>query len=113
MSIFKNNVFLLFLFEAGIKQYLQDNWTVCEPLEYLMLLPDIQEVKCFEFTVQMLPPPLGASLGAKKIIVRFANILPPPTDWFLYTPLFRTKYLNGGWRKPWIFYRGLKETLNI
>ena len=56
MSIFKNNVFLLFLFEGGIKLYLQDNLTVCEPLEYIMLMSDFQEAKYFEFTDQILPP---------------------------------------------------------
>ena len=41
---------------------MQGNWTVCVPLKYLLL---IQEAKCFEFTVQ----------------------IPPPPDLFLYTPL--------------------------
>ena len=68
-----------------------------------MLLPDIQEVKCFEFTVQMLPPPLGASLGAKKIIVRFANILPPPHRLISVYALISDK----------VFKRGLKKTLDI
>ena len=35
---------------------MQGNWTVCETLKYLILMPDIQEAKCFEFTVQILPP---------------------------------------------------------
>ena len=48
---------LLFLFEGGIKLYLQDNLTVCEPLEYIMLMSDFQEAKYFEFTDQILPPP--------------------------------------------------------
>ena len=43
--------------------YMQGNWTVCVPLMYLMLMPDIQEAKCFEFTVHILPPPLGAPRG--------------------------------------------------
>ena len=36
---------------------MQFNWTVCVPLKYLILIPDIQEAKCFEFTVQICPPP--------------------------------------------------------
>jgi len=36
-------------------------WTVCVPLKYLILMPDIQEAKCFEFTVQISPPPLRSS----------------------------------------------------
>ena len=47
---------LLFLFEGGIKLYLQDNLTVCEPLEYIMLMSDFQEAKYFEFTVQIFTP---------------------------------------------------------
>jgi len=43
--------------------YMQGNWTVCVPLMYLMLMSDIQEAKCFEFTVHILPPPLGAPRG--------------------------------------------------
>ena len=45
----------------------------CVPLKYLKLMPDIQEAKCFECTVQILPPPLRSSL--KKI-------RPPPLDFF-------------------------------
>ena len=36
---------------------MQGNWTVCVPLKYLILMPDIQEAKYFEFTVQILTPP--------------------------------------------------------
>ena len=35
---------------------MQGNWTVCVPLKYLILMPDIQEAKYIEFTVQI--PPL-------------------------------------------------------
>ena len=38
----------------------------CVPLKYLKLMPEIQEAKCFECTVQISPPPL---------------------DFFLHTPL--------------------------
>ena len=42
-------------------------------------MPDIQEAKCYEFTVRIFPP-LGAPRGgAKKIL--------PPLHLFLYTPL--------------------------
>ena len=34
---------------------MQGNRTVCEPLKYLILMPDNQEVKCFEFTVFATP----------------------------------------------------------
>ena len=44
-------------------QYLQGNCqlesnycTVRVPLKYLILMPDIQEAKCFKFTDQILPP---------------------------------------------------------
>ena len=40
-------------------------------------MPDIQEAKCYEFTVRILPP-LGAPRGGQKKILRFAQILPPP-----------------------------------
>ena len=30
-------------------------------------MPNIQEAKYFEFTVQILPPPLGAPKGEQKI----------------------------------------------
>ena len=33
---------------------MQGNWTVCVPLKYIILMPDIQEAKCFEFTVQII-----------------------------------------------------------
>ena len=36
---------------------MQGNWTACVPLKYLILMPEIQEAKCFKFTVQILPPP--------------------------------------------------------
>ena len=58
-----------------------------------MLLPDIQEAKCFEFKVQILPRP-GGPWGAKKNFVLRAHFA--PLDLFQYTPLFRTKFLNGG-----------------
>jgi len=41
-------------------------------------MPDIQEAKCYEFTVRILPPPLVAPRGGQKKILRFAQILPPP-----------------------------------
>ena len=31
---------------------MQGDWTVCVPLKYLILVLDIQEAKCSEFTVQ-------------------------------------------------------------
>ena len=48
---------------------MQGNWIVCVPLKYLILIPDIQEAKCFEFTVKILPPAL--------IVHRGGQILPP------------------------------------
>ena len=42
-------------------------------------MPDIQEAKCYEFTVRILPPPLRAPRGGQKIFLRFAQILPPST----------------------------------
>ena len=48
--------FLLVLLDGDIKKYLQGIWTECVPLKYLILMPDIQEAKCFEFTVKILPP---------------------------------------------------------
>jgi len=45
---------------------MQGNWTVCVPLKYLILMPDILEAKCFEFTVQIFAPPFEGG-GAKKI----------------------------------------------
>jgi len=53
------------------------------PFKYLILMPDIQEAKCYEFTVQI-GAPIG---GGPKKISRFMQILPPPLDLFLYTPL--------------------------
>ena len=51
-------------FTISSLNYLQGNWTVCVPLKFLTLMSDIQEAKCFEFTVQILPPPpLGAPRG--------------------------------------------------
>ena len=50
-------------------------------------MPDIQEAKCFEFTVQILPsPPQGAPRrgGGKK---NFA----PTLELFRYTPLVHCK----------------------
>ena len=51
---------------------MQGNWTGCTCTVYLSsyLMPDIQEAKCLEFTVQILPPPLGAPSGGKKIAIR-------------------------------------------
>ena len=43
---------------------MQGNRTVCEPLKYLIRMPDNQEVKCFEFTVFATPYELLG--GAKK-----------------------------------------------
>jgi len=40
-------------------------------------MPDIQEAKCYEFTVRILPP-LGAPRGgAKKNFALRANLAPP------------------------------------
>ena len=50
---------------------MQGNWTVCETLKYLILMPDIQEAKCFEFTVQILPPPLNPLSSRKKLLIFF------------------------------------------
>ena len=56
---------------------MQGNWTVCVPLKYLRLRPDIQEAKCFEFTVQMLPPPLGAFRGGANFLALRTNFALP------------------------------------
>ena len=45
---------------------MQGNWTACVPLKYLILMPDILEAKCFEFTVQIFALPLGGGGGGKK-----------------------------------------------
>ena len=37
-NIFRNNAFFVL---------------ICVPLKYLILMPDIKEAKCFEFTVQI------------------------------------------------------------
>ena len=58
---------------------MQGNWTVCVPLKHLIFMPDIQEAKCFEFTVQILPPPQELPGGGKHVL--------PPQELFLYTPL--------------------------
>ena len=42
------------------------NWTVCVPLKCFILMPDIQEAKYYEFSIQILPPPLGAPKGAGR-----------------------------------------------
>ena len=55
---------------------MQGNRTVCEPLKYLILMPDNQEVKCFEFTVFATPYEL---LGVQK---NFA----PPQNYFCLRP---------------------------
>ena len=44
-------------------------------------MPDIQEAKCFEFTVQI-PPPWEFLVG-REIFWRFAQISPAPQDLFL------------------------------
>ena len=54
---------------------MQGHWTVCVHLKYLILMPDIQEAKCFEFKVQILPPP-GGPWGAKKNFVLRAHFAP-------------------------------------
>ena len=56
--------------------------TVCIPLKYFVHMPDIQEAKCFELTVQILhssplEPPRGR--GGAKNSYRFAHIWTPPT----------------------------------
>ena len=49
-------------------------------------MPDIQEAKCFEFTVSA--PPLGAIWGwAKYFFALRANFASPP-ELFLYTPFY-------------------------
>jgi len=53
---------------------MQGNWTVCVPLKCLILMPDIQEAKCFEFTVQILPPPLGAPGGGDFIDLIYCTL---------------------------------------
>ena len=62
------------------------------------LVPEIQEAKCSEFTVQTLPPPPPfrkmntithkkmCGGGAKKIGA-LHNFCPPPLDLILFTPL--------------------------
>ena len=64
---------------------MQGNWTVCVPLKYLILRPDIQEAKCFEFTVQMLPPPLGAFRGGGKFFGA-SHKFRPPYNYFCIRP---------------------------
>ena len=44
-------------------------------------MPNIQEAKCFEFTVQI-PPPLGAPRGRQNFVPLYIYL-----DLFLYTPL--------------------------
>ena len=46
-------------------------------------MPDIQEAKCFEITVQI-PPPPGAPRRGRAIHTH------TPLDLFLYTPLLST-----------------------
>ena len=57
---------------------MRGNRTVCEPLKYLILMSDNQEAKCFEFAVQILPPPLGTPGGCQKNS--------PPQNYFCLRP---------------------------
>ena len=59
------------------------NWTVCVPLKYLVLMPDIQEAICFKYTALL--SPLGAPRGGGKKNVALRS--PPPLHLSLYTPL--------------------------
>ena len=61
---------------------MQGDWTECVPLKYLILIPDIQEAKFFEFTVQILHPPrfisvfaLGTNLGELRIKLRSSSLI--------------------------------------
>jgi len=45
-------------------------------------MPGIQEAKCFEFTVQILPPPWEFLVG-REIFWRVAQISPPPPSRFI------------------------------
>jgi len=66
-------------------------------------MPDIQEAKFLEFTVQVLPPPLGAPRGGKKNFGA-SRKFGPNLDLFLYTPLLKivknSKLLNLRNREP-------------
>ena len=56
---------------------MQGNWTVCVPLKYFICMPDIQEAKCLESTVQILPPPRSFwREGAKNFDSRKFRPLP-------------------------------------
>ena len=82
---------------------MQSNWTECVSLKYLILMPDIQEAKCFKFKVQIPPPPIGAPRRGKKYFALRAN-LAPTLDLFLYTPL---KMVEGKLLRPTTFYHAL------
>ena len=80
---------------------MQGNWTVCVPLKYLILMPDIQEAKCFEFTVQISPPPLGGPRGGKQFFA-LRKFRPPLSDFFsgeVETERIRTRKRKDVWRK--------------
>ena len=59
------------------------NWTVCVPLKYHILMPDIQEAKCFEFTVLILPSPRSSKGGGAKNISGSRIFAPPPPPRFI------------------------------
>ena len=55
-------------------------------------MPDIQEAKCYEFTVRILPP-LGAPRGGQKKFLRFAQTLPtPPTFISVYALVYNDSF---------------------
>ena len=60
-------------------------------------MPDIQEAKCYEFTVRILPPPpLGAPRGGQKNVLPLrANFAPPPRFISVYA-LVEQARIQGG-----------------
>ena len=57
-------------------------------------MSDIQEAKCFEFTVQILPPPLGAPRRRQKNHFCFAQTLPPPRFISVYALVYTNNFKN-------------------
>ena len=79
MQIFQKHVFFCQFCLRRVKVvFARYNWTVFVPLKYLILMPNIQEAKCFEFTVQIQPPlpPIEALGGWQKKCRAYFG--PPP-----------------------------------